>query len=306
MLLFQKVEELAHRHSDARRVIGEFILKEKSALGKYSMQEIADRTFTSKSSLVRFAQALGYSGWKEFQKEFLSETYYEETHYTDIDPNFPFEENSTTKDIIYKICNLQVESILDTADQIDIKELEKAVDLLAEAEHVAVLGQPPNTYMADLFKRKMSAIGRTVLVSNAGDQGLLAHAMREKDCVILISYSGNNAERVPMNLVDILKENHVPIIAITGMGENLLRNQADCVLSMSSRERLYTKIGTFATEESIGFLLNLLYSCYFARNYNKNMEHKIRISRHFEKRYSAYAEMRENQVDTIECLPQSD
>ncbi len=300
MLLFQKVEEVAHQYSDARRVIGEFLLAEKDRLEECSMQEIADRTFTSKSSLVRFAKTVGYTGWKPFIKDFLAESHYEATHYSDIDPNFPFAEGEGLRDIVYKLCNLQVESLLDTADQMDIKQLERAVDLLCAARQIAVLGQPPNSYVANLFKRKMLSIGRPILLYEGGDLGLLAHSLGAQDCAILISYTGNNEKRIPLNMIPLLKEHAVPILAITGLGDNLLRQQADCVLSMSSRERIYSKISTFATEESIGYILNVLFAGCFARNYQANLQYKIDASKLTEKRFSSYSDIREEKssIDT--------
>lgn len=293
MLLFQQIEELAHSHTDARRTIGEFLLKEKSSIKKYTMQEIAEKTYTSKSSLVRFAKTLGFQGWKDFIEKFLNDTYYEESHYTDIDPNFPIEEGESTKDIVYKISNLMVESILDTTDQLSLKEIDKAVNFMAEANQIALLGQSPNTYLGNLFRRKMMSIGKNVLLSSGWDQGLLARTLHQGDCAILISYSGNNENRAPMNFIPMLQEKGVPIIAITGLGSNFLRRNADCILSMSSRERLYTKIGTFSTEESIALILNTLYACYFAKNYRENLRYKIDASKHLEKRYSRYADIRE-------------
>lgn len=296
MLLFQQIEEQAHSHTDARRTIGDFLLKEKSNVKQYTMQEIADMTYTSKSSLVRFAKTLGFQGWKEFIEKFLSDTYYEESHYTDIDPNFPIEEGETTKDIIYKVSNLMVESILDTTDQLNLKQVDKAVDHMISANQIALLGQSPNTYLGNLFKRKMVSIGKNVLLSSGWDQGLMARTLQKGDCAILISYSGNNEERVPMNFIPMLKEKEVFIIAITGLGSNFLRRNADCILSMSSRERLYTKIGTFSTEESIAFILNTLYACYFTRNYQENLEYKVDTAKHLEKRFSRYADIREEQM----------
>lgn len=293
MLLFQQIEELAHSHTDARHTIGEFLLKEKSSIKKYTMQEIAEKTYTSKSSLVRFAKALGFQGWKDFIEKFLNDTYYEESHYTDIDPNFPIEEGESTKDIVYKISSLMVESILDTTDQLSLKEIDKAVNFMAEANQIALLGQSPNTYLGNLFRRKMMSIGKNVLLSSGWDQGLLARTLHQGDCAILISYSGNNENRAPMNFIPMLQEKGVPIIAITGLGSNFLRRNADCILSMSSRERLYTKIGTFSTEESIALILNTLYACYFAKNYRENLRYKIDASKHLEKRYSRYADIRE-------------
>ena len=45
---------------------------------------------------MRFAKAMGFSGWREFARESVSEQHYQETHYSDVDPNLPFQENSWT------------------------------------------------------------------------------------------------------------------------------------------------------------------------------------------------------------------
>ena len=114
MTLSQRVEELTASYgSDSKRVIGEFVLKKKSHFREFSTAKIAEETYTSKAALVQFAKALGFSGWKEFAREFVNEQHYQETHYSDIDPNLPFDENSTTKDIISQMCSLQMESLMD-------------------------------------------------------------------------------------------------------------------------------------------------------------------------------------------------
>ena len=78
------------------------------------------------------------------------------------------------------------------------------------------------------------------------------------------------------------------------MGDNLLRQHATCTLSMSSRERLYTKISNFATEESINFILNMLYACYFSKDYEKNLDFKTKASRILEfERFSENSDIQE-------------
>lgn len=293
MLLFQQIEDIAYKHTDARHTIGEFLLTQKSNVREYTMQQIADMTFSSKSSLVRFAKALGFSGWKEFMEQFLSDSYYEESHYTDIDPNLPFQAGDSPEKIMVQLSSLMVESILDTTDQLDLGQLERAVDILYSSRQVVLMAQTPNLYVGELFRRKMATIGKNILLSES-DQGLLASSLTQEDCAILISYSGNNEQRIPMKVIPTLEKSSVPIIAITGMGDNFLRQHASCTLSMSSREKLYTKIGTFATEESIGFLLNMLYACYFARDYDKNMAYKTNTSRRWEfQRFSNNSDIQE-------------
>lgn len=279
MNLIQRVEEAAVLYGGGtRKNIGEFILKEKSHRYRYSIQEIADATYTSKAALVRFAKELGFSGWRAFLKAFVEEQKYQESHYTDIDPNFPFTAQSSRQDIINQICSLQVESVLDTADLLDHAPLDEAVDLLKRSRRIGLFGISPNSLLGELFARKMLSIGRVVDIPVQGTFGLLASSLGEDDCAIIISYSGNSGVRETGAILPILQGAGVPIIAITSAGENLLRSAARYTFSISSRERLYSKISTFATENSILYILNVLFSCYFARDYEANLDRKLHTS----------------------------
>lgn len=65
MLISQKIEQMTRYAQDAQKNIGDFLLNERQNLSDYTMQEIADATFSSKSTLVRIAKKLGFSGWNE-------------------------------------------------------------------------------------------------------------------------------------------------------------------------------------------------------------------------------------------------
>lgn len=280
MNLLHKVEEAMMQYGgSSRRSIGDFILKEKNDLHKYSLQEIADQTYTSKAAVVRFAQALGFSGWKEFVKAFTEEQSYQAQHYSNIDANFPFTKDSRRKDIINQLCSLQVESLLDTADLLDEAPLDECAALLLGSRRVAMFGLNPNFALAELFKRKMLSIGRQVELPSQGDVGLLAHSLDKYDCAVIISYSGNSPTTGALSVLPTLKQRNVPIIGITSVGDNLLRQKADYTLSISSYERLYSKISTFGTENSILFILNVLFSICFAADYDANLERKIGTAR---------------------------
>lgn len=295
MYLFQKIEEIKMQNNTTNKIIGEFVLREKNKLNEYSMQEIADLTYTSKATLVRFAKTLGFSGWKEFMKSFIEESYYEKTHYSDISPNFPFDKTDSMKEIIRKLSALQVESILDTADLMEMKTLESVVEILLSSNRIVIFGYSPSIYIEELFKRKMMTIGRLVEVAPIGEGGMMSAALKENDCAIIISYSGNNKERQPLSFINNLKENKVSIIGITSGGVNYMREQIDCILTISSRERLYSKIAGYTTEESIMHILNIVYSCYFAKNYQENLNYKIKNSRELEQaRIASLNNMMEN------------
>lgn len=299
MYLFQKIDELT-LYNDSRKVIAEFIINKKSKISKYSMQEIAELTFTSKPTLSRFAKTLGFSGWREFLQAFIEEVYYQESHYSDIDPNLPITDKDTTENIINKISSLQVESILDTADLIDETILERAVDILQQSNRIVIFGLSPNSLLAEPFRRKLQTIGIMAVIPNIDEGGLFANSLTKNDCAIVISYAGNQVDNEPMRFIQTMKENEVGLIGITSGGNNYIREQLDCVLTISSRERLYSKIAGFSTEMSILTIFNILYSCYFARNYKRNLDYKIEKSSVLEiGRNPTLYELRENDSDVL-------
>ena len=212
-------------------------------------------------------------------KEFISEIKYQENHENDIDVNYPFHEKDSTQNIIEKIKTIQMESIADTADLIDMSMLDKATTYLLKAKHIFIFGVSPNTFLGELFRRKMITIGKQVDLARAGESGIISRTLGKEDCAIVISYSGNNEAANPMCYIASLLERQVPTIGITSGGDNYLRRKLDCVLTMSSKERLYTKIANFATEESIQFLLNVLFANYFAKNYQENNAFKLQNSK---------------------------
>ena len=80
----------------------------------------------------------------------------------------------------------------------------------------------------------------------------------------------------------------------TSIGDNTLSKHADCTLRVATREKLYSKIGSFSSTGSITFLLDILYSCVFSKNYQKNLEYKINISKYYDQRQSPNKVIEEN------------
>ena len=63
---------------------------------------------------------------------------------------------------------------------------------------------------------------------------------------------------------------------------NELKKYGDVVLNISTREKLYSKIGGFVNENSIKLILDILYACYFDKDYEGNLNKRIHISKESE------------------------
>jgi DNA-binding MurR/RpiR family transcriptional regulator len=120
-----------------------------------------------------------------------------------------------------------------------------------------------------------------VNISNVQGELVYAAALaKPQSCAIIISYSGETV--ILGRVINALKENHIPIIAITSVGDNTLVRNSDCILKMCTREKLYSKIANFTTDSAISYLLDVLYSCVFKLDYDKNLKYKIDIAKKIE------------------------
>lgn len=279
------LKNIANLRNDkgSKGVIASYILEHLESIEQLSMDEIAQETYVSKSSLVRFAQHLHFKGWKDFIPVLIREKHYEDSHYSDIDHNLPFTEQDTMESMVQKIAIIEKESIQDTADKLQTKDLERAVQLLEKSTRIVIFGLSPNNYLASVFRRKMMSIGKTVEIAQAGEFGLTANSMDKEDLALIISYSGNAPESETLRILPILQKKKVALIGLTKEADNYVRQTIETCFTICTRESYFKKIGNFSTEESILFILNTLYAAYFKSNYWKNYSYRLHILEDLEK-----------------------
>ncbi|PRR83774.1 MurR/RpiR family transcriptional regulator [Clostridium vincentii] len=284
MIISNKLESMDSL-SKSEEVLAKYILDQKENIEKLSTKDLANATYTSPSTAIRLSQKLGFSGWNELKEKYLEELNYLNQHFSNIDSNFPFQSSDTLMNVASKIGNLASESIEDTLSLLKNEDLNKAVTLLDKAQIINVFGISNSLLMAFDFKHKMMRINRHVdILSLPGEQAYVAANSSPNDCAILISYSGEVHET--LQIAKILRKNKTPIISLTSIGENTLKDFSDCTFSITSREKLYSKIATYSTNNSIHLILDILYSCLFKMNYDHNLEYKTKISKIIDTRSS--------------------
>jgi DNA-binding MurR/RpiR family transcriptional regulator len=284
MLISNKLESIDSL-SKSEEVLANYILSEKENIKNLSTKDLANATYTSPSTVVRLSQKLGFSGWNEFKEKYLEELQYLNRYYASVDPNFPFNAQDTYMNIASKIANLATESITDTLSLLKNEDLKKAVALLDKAQRINVYGTSSSLLMAYDFKHKMLRINRHVEIMNLpGEQLVVAANSSPLNCAILISYSGEVNE--VLKIAKILKRKKTPMIVLTSIGENSLKAFADCSFSITTREKLYSKIATYSSNDSIHLILDILYSCLFKNNYSYNLEYKTTMDKDIQERFS--------------------
>ena len=244
-------------------------------------KEIAEATYTSPSTLVRIAHKMNFSGWSDLKEAFLKEEEYLQKHFSEINANLPFQRNDTIMSIASKIAALEKESIDDTLSLITHDDLQKAIQIIRKSSYTSLFAVSNNLLITQEFQHNMSRIKKRVdICLLQGETIFKARLADPSSCAIIVSYSGETS--ILNETIQYLKANNIPIIAITNIGDNSTARLADCVLRICTREKLYSKIATFSTDSAIVYLLDVLYSCIFALDYDANLQLRISTSKMIE------------------------
>lgn len=264
--------------SNNERALVEFILEKGQEIKDMTTKEIARQVFASPSTLVRIAHKMNFSGWNELKEAFLKEEEYLNSHFQGIDANLPFGKGDSAMAIAGKIAALRKEAIDDTRSLLDGETLKEAVRIMGAASSIGIYAASNNLIIAREFQHNMARIGKKAeMCQLQGEVVYTAYLADRSSCALMVSYSGETP--ILLRCAQTLKKHKIPVIAITNIGTSSLAGLADCVLRICTRERQYSKIATFTTDSSIAYLLDVLYSCLFVLDYEKNLQMKIDAGR---------------------------
>ena len=268
--------------SNNEKIVANYLLKADENIEKDTVRTVAEKTYTSPSTIIRLCHKLGFTGFSDFKNKFLNEVKYFNLQFQNVDVNFPFRREDTAREVMSKITDLYIETIKDTEKVVDMRTLLRCRKICSESEEIHIFSYGTYLNQAYSFKEKMMKIGKKVMISsNLNYQLYEAEIMQAGDIAIIISYSGetNNS----LLIAKQCRKNNIPTIAITSIGENDLTKSCDETLYISTKESLYKNIGDYSIHLSVSYVLDVLYSLIFQNDFEHFYETKMNLAMSLEK-----------------------
>jgi len=248
----------------------EYVLLNKEKIVSCTMQELIRDTFVSKSLIHRFCKKIHLSGFNELKVILEKENFLREKT-VKIDVNFPFSAQDSSKVIAEKLLCLYSDTIQDTHDFIDLEDLRKIVLLLHKAHYIDIYTHAHNISIAENFQDKMMSIGRMIsCMESFYKQRRQALIVDKTHVAVILSYSGK-ATFIP-KIVQVLKERAIPIVWIGRAGNEEMKLLSDYQLYISDREDFRLRLSQFSSHIAMQYTMDLLFSCIFKLDYEKNIE----------------------------------
>lgn len=281
--------------SDSEKNIARYILDKQEDILDLAIKELAKKTYTSPATIVRLCHKLGLQGYGDFKIKFSAELQAEHKIKNRIDVNYPFTKEDDSHQVAYKLASLNQESIEDTLSLINFKELEEIINKIDNASHIFIFGSGNSILAALEFQHKMLRIGKFIeLRELTGEQIFLVYNCNPDDIAIIISYSGETSELI--NFASLLKNQKVPIIGITSLGDNQLSKYCQYILNTGSREKIFNKIAPFSSKTSITFLLDMIFSLIFQKKYDDYINIKLQYDKSHDHRHPIKSPINDEEV----------
>ncbi|MCI8942423.1 MAG: MurR/RpiR family transcriptional regulator [Oscillospiraceae bacterium] len=256
--------------SNTERGIIRYVLENPEEAVQMSIHELARRSFVSASAVTRLCKKTGFQNYKDYQRRLSCELALKKEAISQQAGEFEIRPEDSLEVLVKNSFQQTISSLDDTRSLLDIRTLQNCVDLLVKAESVTFFGVGASLLVAkDAYLKFIRLKKRCQVYEDQDAQLVLAKNMKRGELAVLISYSGRTETVV--EIAGILRENAVPMIAITGFAESPLRRWSTYNLYVSAAELAVTG-GKLASRISQLAVIDALYIAYFQRTYDKSAD----------------------------------
>jgi DNA-binding MurR/RpiR family transcriptional regulator len=249
LTLSAEIRQRFDEFSRSQKDVGQYIVDHLDEAAFHTAEELARRANTSSSTVVRFAQALGFEGFPELQSaardEYRRARGEGEGEALDTPPLFPIDQTELEAALAADHVN-----VAETARKLDRDEVAAAVEAISRSEHTLLCGTDQMAFFASYLRHLLMLLDlRCEVVASPSQEGL-ARLGRIDERTLVIGFSAGRPHPLVVRAMKLARHRHASTIAI-----------ADATLSEVAKladQRLYYSSNSPAFVRSHAALLSLI------------------------------------------------
>lgn len=219
------------RMSKGQKLIAEYILKHYDKAAFMTASKLGISVGVSESTVVRFANELGFTGYPELQKSLqeLIKTKLTTVQRIELSNNFINEENA-----LKGVLKSDIENIRGTLEKMNVKTFENVVNNIFEAKKIYIIGLRSSTALSEFLGFYLNLILDNVKVVSNGISDIFEQmiSITEDDLVIGIGFPRYASRTV--EALNFAQRRGAKVVAITDSLLSPLASKADFTLIAQS------------------------------------------------------------------------
>jgi DNA-binding MurR/RpiR family transcriptional regulator len=243
LTLSEEIRQRFDEFSRSQKDVGQYIVDHLEEAAFHTAEELARRANTSSSTVVRFAQALGFEGFPELQTAARDE--YRRGRENGAAaaevaaPLFPIDQTEFETALAADHANL-----LETAHKVDRDEVTAAVDLISRADRIVLCGTDQMAFFASYLRHLLMLLDlRAEVVASPSQEGL-AKLGRVDDETVMVGFSAGRPHPLVVRAMKLARNRHAATIAIADATLSEVAKLADHRLYYSSNSPAYVRSHT--------------------------------------------------------------
>lgn len=217
--LIRLIHDRYEHMSKTYQRIAEYLTQNPNDVAVKSVNAIAAQRDVHASSFVRFAQSLGFSGFKElqalFQKRLTTAAPGFEARVSALKDELRKRDASAGPDPLHDLVLRDIASLQELLSSIDSRDIDRAAEMIERAGSVFLVGQLRSEPVVNLLRYILTMLGKTAVLLDVSG-GLATHmarTMTSEDVLIAVSFRFYATEVV--NIAEQAASTKVPVIAIS-------------------------------------------------------------------------------------------
>ena len=236
---FVRFQRLLDDMTDGEKRVGSYFMEHPDAAQK-SIGELIDGSGLGYGTVIRFCQKLGCRGFQEFKVLMARDAIARR-------PTKPSEVAGTYDEIVQRLN----EDITRTAQNLDIREIERAAEALCKASRVLCIGVASSAPLALSLDWKIKRFGIVSSFVSDGYVMAVEASLLRKDAV-LVAVSSSGATKDIVSAARLAREGGATVIAVTNFTKAPLVETAGIRLITSAvRDPLIAEVPSIVAAEAV-------------------------------------------------------
>ena len=243
LTLSEEIRQRFDRFSRSQKDVGQYIVDHLDEAAFHTAEELARRANTSSSTVVRFAQALGFEGFPELQSAARDQYRRARDAATAADvanpPLFPIDQTEFEAALAADHVNVE-----DTARKVDRDEVDAAIDLISRAERIVLCGTDQMAFFASYLRHLLMLLDlRAEVVASPSQEGLTKLGRIDEHSV-LVGFSAGRPHPLVVRAMKLARNRRAATVALADATLSEVAKLADQRLYYSSNSPAYVRSHT--------------------------------------------------------------
>jgi DNA-binding MurR/RpiR family transcriptional regulator len=226
----QRLEDHLPNLTRSQQRIASYLLANYDEAAFLHAADLAQRLNVSEATLVRFARAIGYDGFRELRRCLQALFRAKATPASRLQRKLG-ELASSQGHVLTKVLDMEVQYLTEASHSIEPADFDRAVELLLSAQTIFVFGSGPSGILADLAELRLRRLGILTIAMTESGRHLLEklQLLQTGDVVLATGFQYVRPELV--TVLDHARATGCPSILLTDTLGHALRDKVDVILA---------------------------------------------------------------------------